>query len=35
VDANIPGAIQPGRSQHPALTDFADDVDTMQFLLGL
>lgn len=23
-----------GRSQHPALTDYADGIDTMQFLLG-
>ena len=31
----IPGAIPPGKSQHPGLSDFADNVDTMKFLLGL
>ena len=31
----IPGAIRPGRSQQPNLWDYADSVDTMEFVLGL
>jgi hypothetical protein len=33
-DRNIPGALSPGTAQNPELFDFADRVDTMDFLLG-
>jgi hypothetical protein len=35
ADRNIPGAVYPGTTQVPDLLDFADGVDTMEFLLGL
>ncbi len=31
----LPNSIKPGQSQHPELWDYADGVDTMEFLLGL
>lgn len=35
TDTRIAGRIAPGRSQYPALHDYADGVDTLEFLLGL
>jgi hypothetical protein len=29
----VPNAVKPGKTQHPALWDYADNVDTMEFLL--
>jgi hypothetical protein len=34
-DAWYPDSTGFGKSQQPELWDYADDVDTMQFLLGL
>jgi hypothetical protein len=31
----VEGAILPGRSQFPELWDYADDIDTMKFLISL
>jgi len=31
----IHNSILPGRTQHPRLSDYADDVDTLKFLAGL
>lgn len=31
----IPGAVMPGQSQYPELWDYADNIDTMEFLLSL
>ncbi len=33
--AEIPGAVSPGKTQLPDLWDYADGVDTMEFLLDL
>ena len=35
ADECIQGSVRPGFAQQPELWDFADGVDTMQFLLGL
>lgn len=35
TDPGITGRIAPGRSQYPALNDYADGVDTLEFLLNL
>lgn len=35
IDPSVPGAIPPGKSQQPELWDYADHVDTMEFLLKL
>jgi hypothetical protein len=35
ADDNIPDAVRPGLSQLPELWDYADGVDTMEFLLRL
>jgi len=32
---NVPNHIQLGQCQHPQLWDYADNIDTMEFLLGL
>ena len=34
-DGSIMGAIPPGTAQHPKLWDYADGIDTMEFLLNL
>jgi hypothetical protein len=34
-NTSIPGSISFGKSQYPTLTDYADNVDTMDFLLAL
>ena len=31
----VPGAVKPGQTQHPGLSDFADNLDTMEFLMGI
>ncbi len=35
VDEQIKGAIKPGKSQYPQLWNYADNVDTIEFLMGL
>jgi hypothetical protein len=35
IDKNITGAVPPGRSQFPELWEYADGVDTMEFLMTL
>jgi hypothetical protein len=35
IDKNITGAIPPGRSQFPELWEYADGLDTMDFLMAL
>lgn len=35
TSAQIPGAVQPGKSQFPGLNDFADGVDVMKILTEL
>jgi hypothetical protein len=32
---DVPNQIQLGQCQHPQLWDYADNIDTMEFLLGL
>jgi hypothetical protein len=34
-DPEISGSIKPGQGQHPELWDYADGIDTMEFLLNL
>jgi hypothetical protein len=34
-DPKVSGSIKPGQSQHPELWDYADGIDTMEFLLNL
>ncbi len=34
-DPEIPGAILPGKAQRPALWDYSDNIDTMEFLLNV
>jgi hypothetical protein len=31
----MPGVVNFGESQHPALTDFADGINTYDFLVGI
>jgi hypothetical protein len=35
IDGSIKGSISPGTAQHPKLWDYADGVDTVDFLLKL
>ncbi len=35
IDPSVPGAIPPGKSQQPEPWDYADNIDTMEFLLKL
>lgn len=35
ADEQLNGAIRPGKSQHPQLWNYADNVDTIAFLMGL
>ena len=35
AEKSIPGSVNFGRAQYPALNDYADDVDVMKFLLTL
>jgi hypothetical protein len=35
IDSSITGSISPGTAQHPKLWDYADGVDTVDFLLKL
>jgi len=35
ADLNVPNEITFGKTQHPELQDYADDVDTLEFLINL
>jgi hypothetical protein len=35
IDKDVTGSVRPGRSQFPSLSDWADGIDTMDFLLNL
>ena len=35
VARDFPGAVAFGKAQHPGLTDYADHIDTLQFLQGI
>lgn len=35
IDTKVRNSIAPGKAQQPSLSDYADDIDTMQFLLNL
>lgn len=35
IEENLEKGVKPGQSQHPELWDYADDVDTMEFLISL